>query len=759
MRKPSLLASASVVVASVLSILLLAIHPAPTSAFDTTRFAVVDTAYAIPTTGSVLYVSPTGNDANAGTSPTAPLRTPLAAVTRVAAGGTIVFRAGVYYNVDMGKVTKPIRLQPYPHEKAYILGSQPITTGWIADSPGVWRHAWSFTLPVVTCPTGVVDPAYPNACKPEQVFVDGVALTQVASKAAAANGAKFFADRTNSLLYVGTNPVGRLVEVSTKTQALQLDPGADASMVRGLCFAQYGSFWSNVNAALVSVAPGVRIESCLFVQNAGGGLAVHRPNQVILSNYIAYNGYRGVNANQAHGSQIVGNTVDRNNEEHFNIGTATTSCGAYCTVAGIKAAHSDNLIVSLNYFRDNFGTGFWCDLGCTDTQITKNVASGNAKHGIYFEVSSRAIIASNIIAKNLECGLKISGSDQVRVYNNDFVGNTYALGLYDDTRVPSSTTDNYSFQQGLTWNTAATLIRNNLFSNGRIAGGAHLHSSASTQRTSPQMVGAMDHNGWYRAAASVPTTTARWCTSTTSCVNHANHAAFVAATALDPVPPSIVVDNIATNPFFVNEAAGDYNLRSDSAAQSAGAALPADIAAALGVPASPVDMGALSWRGQTAPPTGGPQTLTFTPTADATIAEATPDTTAGTAADLIADNDPRTDFLLKFTVTGVGATRAVTGAQLTLTATDPGAAGAKVYQAQHTNFDQTVTWNSAPWVLSPELATLPAIVAGSAYSVDVGAAVTADGTYAFRVLQPSVEGIRFSATEGAAPPRLTLTVQ
>jgi hypothetical protein len=65
----------------------------------------------------------------------------------------------------------------------------------------------------------------------------------------------------------------------------------------------------------------------------------------------------------------------------------------------------------------------------------------------------------------------------------------------------------------------------------------------------------------------------------------------VAATGFDAAPPSIVVDNAATNPFFVNEAAGDYNLLSTSPAQSAGAALPTDIAAALAVPVSPVDMG------------------------------------------------------------------------------------------------------------------------------------------------------------------------
>ena len=74
-------------------------------------------------------------------------------------------------------------------------------------------------------------------------------------------------------------------------------------------------------------------------------------------------------------------------------------------------------------------------------------------------------------------------------------------------------------------------------------------------------------------------------------MDYPTHAGFVSATGIDVVPPSIVVENTATNPFFVNEAAGDYNLVAGSAAKATGVALPADIASALGVPASPVDMG------------------------------------------------------------------------------------------------------------------------------------------------------------------------
>ena len=106
-------------------------------------------------------------------------------------------------------------------------------------------------------------------------------------------------DTANSLLYIGTDPSGgKLVEVSTVALALQLDLGATGSKVRGMCFAQYGSYYDDASAALVSNAPDVTIESCAFVQNAGTGLGIFQPNNVLISNYIGYNGYRGANGNR-----------------------------------------------------------------------------------------------------------------------------------------------------------------------------------------------------------------------------------------------------------------------------------------------------------------------------------------------------------------------------------------------------------------------------------------------------------------------------
>ena len=167
--------------------------------------------------------------------------------------------------------------------------------------------------------------------------------------------------------------------------------------------------------------------------------------------------------------------------------------------------------------------------------------------------------------------------------------------------------------------------------------------------------------------------------------------------------------------------------------------------------------GALLWRGQ-GPSQPQSQTLAFTATDDATIQQSTPTTNYGSDTQLIADNDPRTDFLLKFSINGIG-TKTVKKTLLKLSAVDPGGAGAKIYKADHNNWSKgSVTWNSAPWISTPELATLPAIVSGVTYIADLGVAVSADGIYSFRVITTSNEGIRFSSIEGTVKPMLELTV-
>jgi parallel beta-helix repeat protein len=379
---------------------------------------------------------------------------------------------------------------------------------------------------------------------------------------------------------------------------------------------------------------------------------------------------------KCHNLRLEHNTVEYNNFERFSI----NNCGEHCRVAGIRIARADNLLIRNNLFRMNYGHGLWFDLGCKNANITRNAALNNLGHGIYYKSSSKAIVGSNILSKNEKCGFKIFGSAHVRIYNNVFNRNAINLGVYDNCR--SSTI-----------NTTNTEIINNLFSN--TDGCGPFFDSNVRHVNSRQMISAMSNNGWYRTTSKMPTRMFYWCpgTSSKSCVNYTTHAAFRQATKLDTVPPSIVVENNGTNPFFINEGAGDFNLLPNCSARNSGMTLPADIALAIGVKASPVNMGALIWRGQST----SPQVLRISVTDDATIQENLPNNRSGIEEQLFADNDPRTDFLIKFTVSGVGS-RTVVNATLQLYALNAGKAGAKVYQVAHNSWNQVNKKQSAIFI-------------------------------------------------------------
>ncbi|KAI1698524.1 hypothetical protein DdX_17854 [Ditylenchus destructor] len=276
------------------ALLLVLIVENPVLAFDTTQFKVPDSNFPIPS--GAIFVAPNGNDANAGTQ-AAPLLTPAAAVKKAVNGSTIVVRAGVYYEVNLGTVSKKITLQAYPHEQVHFLGSKP-ATGWTKEQT-YWRTAWTNPLASlnINCPKEVINPAYPNACLPEQVFVAGAPLAQVTTKAEVVAG-KFFMDSANKVLYIGTDPTSKLVEVGTLTRGLQFYPAAAGSRVLGIGFAQYSSYWGDVLAAVNSYADNLTIDMCSFVQNAAQALKFFAKNTIVRSSVFSYNGQNGLGCNK-----------------------------------------------------------------------------------------------------------------------------------------------------------------------------------------------------------------------------------------------------------------------------------------------------------------------------------------------------------------------------------------------------------------------------------------------------------------------------
>lgn len=141
--------------------------------------------------------------------------------------------------------------------------------------------------------------------------------------------------------------------------------------------------------------------------------------------------------------------------------------------------------------------------------------------------------------------------------------------------------------------------------------------------------------------------------------------------------------------------------------------------------------------------------LTFTPTDDAYILQASPTSNFGSASKVSVDNSPVEQFLLKFVVSGING-QPVQSAILRLYNVNSSVLGGNFHKIVDNNWLETsVTWNTAPPADPAIIASLGSVVPNTWYDVDVSSYVTGDGTYSFRVDTTSGNGADYTSKEGA----------
>lgn len=533
----------------------------------------------LPPEGSI-FVSPVGSDEAEGTF-AAPLRTLRGAVRRAASGDTIVLREGTYRE-SVGMVGKRITIQPYLDEAVWLKGSVAVDD-WTRAGTG-WEHAgWLPDFCRDCYLPGIIDPEYPLAGKPDMVFLDGEPLEQVAERDDVGPGT-FFVDTEEPAIVIGDDPAGKEVEVAAYDHLLQLDgDGAAGSAIRGIGIAQYATRQDyGVRSALVIVnAPDVTIDRVTFAWSASAGLAVFQPRVTVTDSRFGDNGLVGLHAHRADDLKMMGNVFARNNAERFALS------GEAIGAAGAKVGRTKRAFVADNVFADNIATGWWCDLGCTDATIVRNFATGNVKHGIYYEVSSGAVIASNVMAGNSEAGMKISSSDEVRVYHNTFTGNGLSLGIYNDPRNPDF--DPYSEELGLSWQTARTVLVNNFFAQQRAERPIVLsHDGKPDQAGSPPFVATSDANAYLRSTADAPGHLVVLSLGRGKQGEYPTLAAMRRATGFEEHG---IEEPLRSSP-FADPQTGDYRLAEGAPGVRAGLPIPEEVVAVLGVdPDDHPDMG------------------------------------------------------------------------------------------------------------------------------------------------------------------------
>ena len=126
-------------------------------------------------------------------------------------------------------MTKPVTIQNAPGRRCGWRAAHR-STGWVRTATGWRKDGWTTRFdhsPTYTrgAPDGAppywqfVNPSYPMAAHPDQVWIDGVAQTQVASLSQLRAGT-FFLDEATSQLHIGSDPTGETVEASTLCQGL-----------------------------------------------------------------------------------------------------------------------------------------------------------------------------------------------------------------------------------------------------------------------------------------------------------------------------------------------------------------------------------------------------------------------------------------------------------------------------------------------------------------------------------------------------------
>ena len=361
------------------------------------------------------------------------------AVARAGSGATIVLHSGIYHESVVIPPDKRLTVQAWPKEAVWLDGSV-VVAGWVA-SGGKWRKD-GWTAEFDASPTytqgapdniaaywGFVNPSYPMAAHPDQIWIDGVAQRQVGSLAQVVPGT-FFHDQAANQLWLGSDPTGKGVRASDLSHALMVRSAG--SVLRGIGVRRYAPSVPDMGAVTIEV-PRVLVEHVAITDTATTGLHVGSgttTNDVVLRNlYVARNGMLGITATYADNLVVDRVIAEGNNTEHFNQSPVS---------GGAKISRTRGVTVRDSLFVANDGPGLWMDESSYDMKITGNEMRNNVGHGTSLEISAKAVFANNIVTNNGGFGIKINNTSNVTVWNNTFVGNDRSINLVQDDRRPTT---------------------------------------------------------------------------------------------------------------------------------------------------------------------------------------------------------------------------------------------------------------------------------------------------------------------------------
>ncbi|MEL6852923.1 MAG: right-handed parallel beta-helix repeat-containing protein, partial [Bacteroidota bacterium] len=378
------------------------------------------------------YVSPNGNDSNAGTA-AQPFRTLEHGINQLAPGDSLKLMAGTYregeiYINNGGTSNLPVVIQGAGPRQTFIKGSE-VVSGWTQHSGNIWRTSWTTNS--------------------QQVFADGQHLQQIGNKSDWHNTylepvgsglgdmtpGSFFFDGGSNTLYVqlsnGGNPNNVLMEASVKNFLLDGENRSSYVTFCDLTLAHSNGTHDGGRGYLLKTGPkGWVLEN--MTMEYGDFMCVNLVGvEHLMKNCtIQYGGDVGLdmnNSDSAHGwawyegsprmnTVVEGCLFTKNNYRNFDF---WWHGGAMKLIPAIKG-----LTVRGNRVEDNNGPGIWFDHAVGENIITDNLCIGNAI-GIFYEIQPNvtstdfgAVICNNRVIRSEYQGIYVSASSNVVVQHN-----------------------------------------------------------------------------------------------------------------------------------------------------------------------------------------------------------------------------------------------------------------------------------------------------------------------------------------------------
>ncbi len=551
------------------------VAPTTPTASEPGSLPVGKAAYPVP--GDAIYVAPLGTTAGAGTKSN-PYGSVATALSKAKSGSTLVLRGGSYHeNVLVDTYKTGIVIQNYPGEAVWFDGAKRVSN-WTASGSRWVSTGWTdvFDHRIMSGSTDetnrYVDAARPMASYPDQVWIDGRQLTQVASESAVTAG-KFFIDTSGKRIVIGDNPAGKTVAASALKRAMEIH--AQNAVLRGFGVRRYATT-SGQFAAVIAGVPGITMENMTVSDNSWLGIAAWAAGQKYRHVTVSGNAIMGLGGNKVDGLVIEDSVFRGNNAEGFKPAPVAS---------GVKITRAKGVVMRNNVIADTpYAGGLWFDVSSSDLTIVGNTIANNTA-GLMIELSEGAVVADNHFEGNEGSGVRIQASGSVDVWNNTFDGNGRPLAVWADGRRQ----DVASLVATIPWIVDDIDVHNNVMA----FSGAN-NCPILTQDEAQVLVGnqfgiTSNNNVFQRPSASNPSNFACWANGVKQIVSFKNLQQFRDGTGND-------LKSTLTEGTPVLAGNGTLTAATKASVPTVAAALPSSVASKIGQTSGTKWLGAFSAR-------------------------------------------------------------------------------------------------------------------------------------------------------------------